>query len=109
MPKNKILQPETDKQTIEKLTERYQALNVRKIQAQTNLDNAEKQLRELQKKARDTYETDDVEELKKKLEQLKAENESKRASYQQLLDRIEGDLSQVEAKHGSVDDLDELL
>ncbi len=71
MAKTKSAQQENEKQTIEELTERYQVLNERKIQAQTNLKNAEKQLRDLQKKARDSYGTDDVEELKRQLEQLK--------------------------------------
>ncbi len=105
MAKTKSAQRENEKQTIEELTERYQVLNERKIQAQTNLKNAEKQLRDLLKKAKDTYGTDDLEELKKQLEQLKTENESKRAAYEALLDKIETDLAEVEAKHGSVDDI----
>ena len=63
MPKSRSVRRESDRQTIEELTERYQTLNERKIQAQTNLKNAEKQLRELQRKAMDNYGTDDLEEL----------------------------------------------
>ncbi len=48
-----------------------------------------------------------MEELKRQLDQLKAENESKRASYEELLDKIETDLAEVESKHGSVDDNEE--
>lgn len=76
--------------------------------AQANLANAEKQLSELRKKARDTYGTDNLEELKQQLERLKAENESKRAAYQQLLDSIEDQLTDVETRHGSADDAEQL-
>jgi chromosome segregation ATPase len=106
MARNKRAQGDSDKQTIEILTQRYQDLNERKIKAQTNLENAERQLRELKKKAMETYGTDDVEELKRQLERLKAENESRRASYEELLNKIETDLAEVEAKHSSVEDLE---
>jgi chromosome segregation ATPase len=109
MAKTRSAQRENEKQTIEELTERYHVLNERKIQAQTNFKNAEKQLRDLQRKARDSYGTDNVEELKRQLEELKADNESKRATYEALLDKIETDLAEVEAKHGSVDDIADLL
>ncbi len=45
----------TDKQSIEQLTERYNSLNTKKIQAETNLKNAEKQLADLKKEARKQY------------------------------------------------------
>jgi hypothetical protein len=103
MPKDKNTNQESGKQTIEELTERYHALNEKKIQAQTNLKNAEKQLRELRNKAKEAYGTDDLDELKKQLEQLKADNEAKRAAYQATLEKIESDLTEVESKHGSMD------
>jgi hypothetical protein len=91
---------EADKQTIEELTERYQGLNKRKIQAETNLKNAQKQLDDLRKQAKKDYGTDDLEELKKKLDAMKQDNEAKRAKYQADLNKIETDLAEVEAKHG---------
>lgn len=92
---------EADKQTIEQLTERYQGLNKRKIQAETNLKNAQKQLDDLRKQAKRDYGTDDLEELKKKLDAMKQDNEAKRAKYQADLNKIETDLVEVEAKHGA--------
>lgn len=86
----------TDKQSIEQLTERYNSLNTKKIQAETNLKNAEKQLAELKKEARKQYDTDDLDDLKKMLEKMETENEQKRADYQASLDKIEGDLEKVE-------------
>jgi chromosome segregation ATPase len=88
-------------QTIEQLQERYQSLNKKKIQADTNLEHAHKQLAALQKEAREKYGTDDVAELRKKLDQMTAENEAKRRQYQADLDRIEGELQAVDEKFAS--------
>ena len=87
-------------QTIEELQARYQKLQQEKIRAEANRENAEKQLSELKAEARETYGTDDIDELRKKLDEMKAENEEKRAEYQAHLDKIESDLSAVEAKFG---------
>ncbi|MGE3637372.1 MAG: hypothetical protein AB7G28_02355 [Pirellulales bacterium] len=88
-------------QCIEDLQERYQQLNTRKIQAETNLANAKKQLEQLQQEARDKYETDDLSILRKKLDTIKAENEHKRRDYQQQLDRIDRELVAVEQRFAS--------
>lgn len=85
-------------QSIEELRERYQALHQQKIRAEANRETAEQRLSELKREARDTYGTDDVEELKRKLEELKAENERKRADYQAHLEHVESDLAKVEAE-----------
>ncbi|NBF41868.1 MAG: hypothetical protein GVY14_15775 [Spirochaetes bacterium] len=87
-------------QTIEELQARYQKLQQEKIRAEANRENAEKQLSELKEEARETYGTDDIEELRKKLKEMRAENEKKRADYQAHLEKIESDLSEVEAKFG---------
>lgn len=87
------------RQTIERLTQRYNQLNTKKIEAETNLKSARKQLEELQKEARETYGTDDLDALKQKLAEMEAENEKKRADYQATLDRIETDLDAVEEKY----------
>ncbi len=44
-------------------------------------------------------ETDDVDELRKKLEQMKRDNEEKRRAYQADLDRIETELADIETKY----------
>jgi predicted nucleic acid-binding Zn-ribbon protein len=85
-------------QSIDVLQKRYTALNTRKIQAETEHNGAEKRLKQLQDEARQKYGTDDVAELQKKLEQMQADNEDKRAKYQADLDRIEGELAAVEQK-----------
>jgi predicted nucleic acid-binding Zn-ribbon protein len=97
---------ETSQQGIEELTKRYQDLNTRKIQAQTNLENAKKQLAELKKKAKKEYGTDELDELQKQLEDIRAENEEKRSKYQASLDLIEEKLEEVEKKHGPLDEVE---
>lgn len=98
MAASKTAADSTREQTIQQLQERFQALNKKKIQAETNLDNSRKQLDALQKEAREKYGTDDVAQLRAKLDQMKAENEQKRRTYQADLDRIEGELKAVEQK-----------
>lgn len=95
--------PGGGEQTIEELQARYQQLHTRKIQAETSLQHAQQQLEALQAEAREKYGTDDLAELRKKLEQMKAENEARRKAYQAQLDRIEGDLAAVEAKFAAVE------
>lgn len=82
--------------SIEDLKEEYERLNERKIQAQTQLEEATKQLEALQNEAVAEFETSDIEELKNKLEQMETENEKRRSDYQQLLEGISGELAKVE-------------
>jgi hypothetical protein len=91
-------------QSIEQLQARYHDLNKKKIQAETNLDNAKKTLDNLKAEAREKFGSDDVDELREKLRAMKAENEEKRQSYQAELDRIETDLANVEKNLGAADD-----
>lgn len=87
------------KQTIEDLTLRYTNLNAKKIQATTKLEAAQEQLETLKKEALEKYGTDNLEELKNKLNEMKNENETKRAAYQAALNKIEADLLEVENKY----------
>lgn len=87
------------RQSIDELQRRFQTLNTRKIQAETHLENARKELERLQRDAREKYGTDDVDDLQRKLEQMKSDNEEKRRSYQSDLDRIENELTEIEAKY----------
>lgn len=91
---------ETPVRTIESLREQYDRLNRRKIQAQTQLESATKQLEELEREAIEQFGTADVEELKVKLAEMERENERRRQEYQELLEGIERDLAQVESATG---------
>lgn len=91
-----------ENQTIEQLQQRYQELNRKKIQAETQRDGAKARLDELKAQAREKYGTDDVAELQEKLTQIIDENARKRAKYQEDLDKIEIGLAEVEAKFSEV-------
>ena len=95
-----------DKQTIEQLTERYNELNTRKIQAETKLKTAEEQLASLKEEARREHGTDDLDKLNEMLEKMEAENEQKRLDYQALLDKVERDLQKVEETYAVPTDED---
>jgi chromosome segregation ATPase len=97
--------PETQPadQTIEQLQARYRDLHTKQIQADTNLKNATDQLNKLKEEARQKFGTDDVAELRRKLESMKAANEEKRKNYQAELDRIEKDLAGVEKAFASAE------
>jgi chromosome segregation ATPase len=103
MPASKSPPAAGGEQSIEHLQERFQKLNTKKIQAETNLENAKKQLQSLQQEALEKYQTADVAELRKKLDAMKRENEEKRRAYQADLDRIESDLAAVEQKFSSTE------
>jgi hypothetical protein len=101
---NTKLETTAAEQTIEQLQERYRDLHTKKIQADTNLENAKATLEELKEEARRSFGTDDIEQLREKLRAMKAENEEKRRNYQAELDRIEADLASVEKNLGEADD-----
>ena len=82
--------------TIEDLKIEYETLNERKIEAQSLFKEATKQLEKLQKEAVEEFDTSDIGELKTKLEKMEAENEDRRAQYQELLEGISADLEKVE-------------
>lgn len=98
--------PAAGEQTIEQLQQRYQELNRKKIQAETQRDNAKARLDELKAKAKRDYGTDDVAELQRKLDEMIAENARKRAKYQEDLDKIEEGLADVEAKFSEASSAD---
>jgi phage shock protein A len=89
-------------QTIEELRKRYEELNEKKITAAANHETARKQLTELKATAKEQWGTDDLEELRKKLKDMEAENERKRREYQGQLDKIEADLKEVDEKFARV-------
>lgn len=102
-----------NEQSIEELQRRYNELNERKITANANLKTARTQLDKLKQQAIEQYGTDDVDELRKKLQEMKDENERKRREYQESLDKIESELERVDqeyadaAKVDGKDDADE--
>jgi hypothetical protein len=86
-------------QDMEALRLRYEELNKKKITAETKLQTSSETLEKLRREARETYGTDDLNALRAKLEDMKKENDRKRAEYQQHLADIEKQLADVETKH----------
>ena len=97
---------ESGELTIEQLQQKYQALNKRKIEAETNLRHARNQMEQLKKEARDKYGTDDLAALRTRLDQMRSENEQKRRAYQEDLERIQKQLDAVEQQFRSVSEAD---
>ncbi len=92
-----------DGNPIEELAERYTGLNTKKIQAETNLDNARRQLQELQNQAKEKYGTDELDELRTILATMKAENEAKIEAYRAELDQIEQGLAAVDERFSAAE------
>ncbi|HEX4123916.1 MAG TPA: hypothetical protein VHY37_04255 [Tepidisphaeraceae bacterium] len=85
-------------QSIEELRRRYDDLKDAKTRAETNFENAQKELDREKVFAKSQWGTDDLEELRNKLKEMEEENERKRREYQGQLDAIEADLKSVEEK-----------
>lgn len=91
--------PESSKAAdIEALKKRHKVLDTERTTAQANLANATKQLAELKDEARKLYGTDDLDALRKKLQEMRDENERKRAEYQKHLEEVEAKLAEVDTK-----------
>lgn len=87
---------DNNKQDIEVLRERFEALREQRTTAQADLRNVEEQLTRLKGQALEKYGTDDLDKLRAKLEEMRAENERKRTEYQAHLDGIDNQLAALE-------------
>ena len=81
---------------IEQLKRKHKDLERQKTTAEANLGTATQQLDALKAEARQKYGTDDLDQLRKRLAEMKESNERKRADYQRHLEEIEVRLAQVE-------------
>lgn len=86
-------------QEIEVLKQRFDRLSTQRTRAETQLEGARQELERLKAQAREAYGTDNLDELKQKLEAMREDNQNKRAQYQQALDKIEQDLQVIEAEY----------
>jgi hypothetical protein len=80
---------------IEALKQRHKQLETQKTREEQDLKNAENAMRELMSEALQKYGTDKLEELRRKLKDMEAENERKRAEYQAHLQSIQEKLEEV--------------
>jgi hypothetical protein len=99
----KISSAPTSTQDIETLKKRHKDLDRQKAMAEANHKTAQDQLAALKKDALAKYGTNNLEQLAKKLAEMKDENERKRGEYQKHLNTIETRLSEIEKR----DDTDE--
>src|SRR5947207_4810593 len=90
---------ESEAQDIATLKKRYEKLQTEKTRAETKLESAQKELQNLKKDAKKDYGTDELPALQKKLQDMKEQNEKKRAAYQKSLEKVENELREVEAKY----------
>jgi hypothetical protein len=90
----------SEPESIEALQRRHRDLERRKIQAESDLRNLEKQLADAKAEALRLFQTDDVEGLRDLLRRMSEENLRKRRDYQAHLDAIAAGLAAVEAAHG---------
>jgi chromosome segregation ATPase len=88
-------------QDIEQLRKRYTDLDRKKAAAEANLKTATDNLEVLKEQARKTYGTDNLDELRAKLEEMRRENDRKRSEYQLHLDQIETRLGEIEREYGT--------
>ena len=86
-------------QDIETLRKRHTELDRAKAAAEANLKTSTNNLETLKREARELYGTDDLDALRAKLEEMKKENERKRAEYQKHLDEIETGLDELEKQY----------
>ncbi|MFK7768951.1 MAG: hypothetical protein AB8B55_17145 [Mariniblastus sp.] len=97
MPRNSTTNS-GERQTIEQLQSRFQKFSEQKIKIETQRDHALEQLDDLKSQAKELYGSDDVEQLKSILQEMKNSNEEKRAKYQEALDAIDEDLAAIDEK-----------
>jgi hypothetical protein len=93
-------------QTIEQLQARFQEFTKQKIVVETDRKHALEKLAELKASAREKYGSDDLEQLQQTLEKMKADNDRKRARYQQDLDNIEQKLAEIEEQYAEKSEID---
>ena len=85
---------------IEDLKKSYEELNTRRIQSQTQLEQAEENLQRLEAEAVKEFGTSDLKELESKLAEMEDENKNRCDDYQKLLDSITQELKQIEDQVG---------
>jgi DNA-binding transcriptional MerR regulator len=81
---------------IETLRRRYAELHEQRITAAAHLRTAERHLADLQRQARERYGTDDPDALAAMLDEMRTENDRRRAAYQRHLDEVAARLAEVE-------------
>ncbi|MEJ5366618.1 MAG: hypothetical protein WHS86_16100 [Desulfosoma sp.] len=85
-------------EALEKLRKEHDALQKKKIETDTTLQNLKEQLEDLKRRAEEEYGTSDVEELKALLARWREENAQKVAAYEEHIASIKDALERIEAQ-----------
>jgi hypothetical protein len=93
------IQPNKAAAELEQLRKRHTELDRAKAKAEANLKTALDSLELLKAEARRLFGTDDLPELRRKLEEMRKSNQQKLTEYQQHLQQIETSLAEVEKAH----------
>ncbi len=80
------------------LKQEYEKLHEKKIQTKANLDNLERQLQELESRAKETYGTADPEELENLLQEKRAENARLVSEYREHIHSVNKELGAIEVQ-----------
>jgi hypothetical protein len=83
---------------LELLKKDYRDLDTRKITTEANIKNLETELERLREQAQKNYGTNDLEELKRLLEERRQENEGLVAEYERHIQGIKEALSDIDAQ-----------
>ena len=85
-------------QELEQLRAKHTTLDRKKTTAEANLKTATTNLDAQKAQARQLYDTDDLAELRKKLEEMRQSNQRKLDAYKKHLEEIESNLAKVETE-----------
>jgi chromosome segregation ATPase len=85
---------------LEILKKDYKELDTRKITTEANIENLEKELQRLREHAQKNYETSDLEELTRLLEERRQENERLVAAYEEHIQSIKERLAEIDRQPG---------
>ncbi len=83
---------------LEELREEYQKLDKKRIETETRLKTLREQLQQLKERARASYGTDNLEELKALLARWRRENEEKVKAYHEHISQIKRELATLEER-----------
>lgn len=78
------------------LKDRYEGLKERKVRAEQDLSNLERQLADLEERAQREYGTSDPEELEKLLAERRAENARMVEEYREHIASVQNGLAQLD-------------
>lgn len=84
---------------LKELQTRFKELETKKTQVATLKEATEKRVNELKEEARNSFGSDNIDELKEKLKEMQAENEKRKKEYEEHLLGIETSLKEIDKEY----------